>query len=82
MMFDRACTLLDDLVQIIRSASDSEAVYRALVAVGTLISIGEEPKMAADEVYGIRGAMKEAEGRMKEPRMKSVVAEIGSLLSL
>jgi len=55
-------------------------VYRALVAAGTLIMIGEEPKMAADEVYGIKEASKEVEGKMKEPRIKGVVAEIGNLL--
>ncbi len=37
---DRALSLLDDLSKILNTATDSEAVYRALVATGTLLCLG------------------------------------------
>ena len=77
---DRALTLLDDLASMLTTASDSEAIYRCLVAAGTLVLSGEEAQMAAKEVFDLPGAMAKAEGRVKEPRVKGVVAEIRKLL--
>jgi len=59
---------------------DSEAVYRGLVAVGTLLGTGEEAQMAAREVYGIEGVLGGAEKRLKEPRIRGVVGEIRGIL--
>ncbi|KAL8688467.1 MAG: hypothetical protein Q9218_005629 [Villophora microphyllina] len=78
---DRGLSLMDDLTGIIRSTVDSEAVYRGLVAVGTLLGLGEELQMAAKEIYGLEGALKKAEQTVKEPRVKGVVAEIRAILS-
>lgn len=77
---DRGLTLLDDLTHIISAASDSEAVYRALVAAGTLLGLGEELQLAAKEIYGFGTALGKAEKGLKEPRIKGVVAEARALL--
>lgn len=77
---DRAITLLDDLSTLLITATDSEAVYRALVAAGTLLGLGEDVTMAAKEVYDYAGTLKKAESTVREPRVKGVVAEIRELL--
>ena len=73
---DRANILLDDLATLMTTATDSEAVYRALVAAGTLLGLGEDVTMAAKEVYDYAGALSKAEGSVREPRVKGVVGEI------
>lgn len=77
---DRGQTLMDDLTGIIRSTTDSEAIYRGLVAAGTLLSLGEELQLAAKEIYDLEGALKKAEQAVKEARVKGIVAEIRGLL--
>ena len=77
---DRGLLLLDDLTSLLNTAADSEAVYRALVAVGTLLSLGEEIQEAAKEVYDLSTALGKAEKAVKEPRVKGVVAEIKDLM--
>ena len=77
---DQALELLSDLIGIISSGTDSEAVYRGLVAVGTLMSLGEEIPMAAKEVYDLSGALVKVEKKIKEPRIKSVIGEIKALM--
>lgn len=76
---DRGLVLLDDLVTIIGTASDSEAAYRGLVAAGTLLGLGEEIQMAAREVYSFESALQKVEQTIKEPRIKAVVGEIRAL---
>jgi phospholipase A-2-activating protein len=73
---DRALTLLDDLSKILNSATDSEAVYRALVATGTLLSLGDEYCEAGRDVFQLGNAISRAADKVKEPRIKIVVAEI------
>lgn len=73
---DRALSLLDDLGKILNSATDSEAVYRALVATGTLLSLGPDFCEAGRDILQIGDAVTHAEGKVKEPRVKNVVAEI------
>ena len=77
---DRGLTLLDDLTSLISSAVDSEAVYRGLVAVGTLLTLGEEVQEAAKEIYDLPAAVGKAEKVVKEPRVRGVVGEIRALL--
>lgn len=77
---DRGLELVDDLSTLIKGTKDSEAVYRALVAFGTVLGVGEEVRMAAVEIYDAEGALKTAEGAVKEPRIKGVVEEIRGLL--
>ena len=73
---DRSLMLVDDLTNMAASASDSEAGYRSLVAVGTLLALGEEIQMAAKEIYDLETALGKAEKKLKEPRIKSVAGEI------
>ncbi|MCJ1356837.1 MAG: hypothetical protein MMC33_006833 [Icmadophila ericetorum] len=77
---DRALELTDDLTQILATTTDSEAVYRSLVAVGTLLTLGEEVQEAAKQVYNIGGALKKSEQGIREPRIKGIVSEIRELL--
>jgi phospholipase A-2-activating protein len=73
---DRALTLLDDLSKILNNATDSEAVYRALVATGTLLSLGDEYCEAGRDVFQLGNAISRAADKVREPRIKNVVAEI------
>ena len=77
---DRGLALLDDLTSLISSAVDSEAVYRGLVAIGTLLGLGEEVQEAAKEVYDLPATLGKAEKAVKEPRTKGVVGEIRVIL--
>jgi len=78
---DRALTLLDDLSKIVSTATDSEAVYRALVATGTLLSLGEDFCEAGRDVFSLGAAITQAENKVREPRIKNVVSEIRQLLN-
>jgi phospholipase A-2-activating protein len=73
---DRALSLLADLSKILNSATDSEAVYRALVATGTLLSLGPDFCEAGRDILDIGDAVKHAEQKVKEPRIRNVIAEI------
>ncbi|KAF2464240.1 PFU-domain-containing protein [Lindgomyces ingoldianus] len=73
---DRALTLLDDLSKILSTATDSEAVYRALVATGTLLHLGDDFCEAGRDVFSLGTAVAHARDKVKEPRVKNVVAEI------
>jgi phospholipase A-2-activating protein len=80
---ERALLLLDELTKILSNEKDSEAMYRDLVATGTLInSLGEEVNTAAKEVYDVRSLLNKVlgAGLGKEPRIKGIVREIKSLL--
>ena len=77
---DRSLNLVDDLSGMIASAVDSEAGYRSLVAVGTLLGLGEEVQLAASSIYDLKTALLKVEGKLKEPRIKRVVAEIKTRL--
>jgi phospholipase A-2-activating protein len=73
---DRALTLLDDLSKILNSATDSEAVYRALVATGTVLSLSDDYCEAGRDVFQLVPAVHHAAEKVKEPRIKTVTAEI------
>lgn len=73
---DRSLSLLDDLSKILTSATDSEAVYRALVATGTLLCLGPDFCEAGRDILQIGDAVTHAEQKVKEPRIRNVIAEI------
>ncbi|GFF52258.1 ubiquitin homeostasis protein lub1 [Aspergillus udagawae] len=76
---ERGLVLVGELVELIASEKDSEAVYRALVALGTLIKVlGEEVKSAAREIYDVKDILEKvsSSGSGKEPRVKGVISEI------
>lgn len=78
---DRVLSLLDSLAQILNSATDSEAVYRALVATGTLLCLGSDFCEAGRDILNLGAAVDRAEGKVKEPRVRNVTAEIREKLS-
>ncbi|KAJ5104882.1 hypothetical protein NUU61_002229 [Penicillium alfredii] len=80
---ERGLVLLEELVEIIAGEKDSEAVYRGLVAVGTLIkTLGDEVKSAAKEIYEVENVLSRVAGSGlgKEPRIKGVIEEIREAL--
>ncbi|CAG8931837.1 unnamed protein product [Penicillium salamii] len=80
---ERGLVLLEELARVVAAEKDSEAVYRALVALGTLVTgLGEEVKSAAKEVYEIQSVLARvsASGPGKEPRIKGVIGEIRNVL--
>ncbi|RDW62277.1 phospholipase A-2-activating protein-like protein [Coleophoma cylindrospora] len=78
--FEQALALLDTLSKILTTQKDSEVIYRALVATGTLITIGDEVKSAAKDVYSIGASVSTAAAKASDPRIRNVAAEIKGLL--
>lgn len=74
----RAATVVSAAVNLIKPDGDSEAVYRALVAVGTLMSLGNEFRKEVAQAMDIAGLLKSIEGSPlgKESRFKLVVSEM------
>ena len=77
---DRGLKLLDSITPLVGTLKDSEAAYRSLVAVGTLLSLGEELLEAAKEVYDLAGSLSKVDLAVKEPRIQEVVVEIRRML--
>ncbi|KAJ5609569.1 hypothetical protein N7528_010136 [Penicillium herquei] len=80
---ERGFVLLEELTKIVSREKDSEAVYRGLVALGTLVkALGEEVKSAAKEIYEIKTVLTRVSGSAsgKEPRVKGIVEEIRQAL--
>ncbi|KAJ5461640.1 uncharacterized protein N7458_003192 [Penicillium daleae] len=80
---ERGLMLLEELTQIVSGEKDSEAVYRGLVALGTLVqALGAEVKSAAKEIYEVDKVLSRVStsGPGKEPRIKGVIGEIRSTL--
>lgn len=78
--FEHVLAVLDTLSKILSTQNDSEAVYRALVATGTLLTLDDEIKSAAKDVYGIEKAVSTAVGKASDPRIRNVAGEIRALL--
>jgi phospholipase A-2-activating protein len=77
---DSAVSLMDAVVKGAGSEVDSETVFRYLVALGTILTLGAEVKEAANGIFDVRGALKHAVGKVKEPKIQRLVAEIEKLL--
>jgi phospholipase A-2-activating protein len=75
---DRAVTLLNDIVNILGSVVDAEALYRALVAAGTLLSLGKDFRDLAREALDFDDVLKKVKSGKAgaEPRVKAVIAEM------
>lgn len=76
---ERGLILIEELTKMLSAEKDSEAVYRSLVALGTLIDVlGEDVKNAAKEVYDVGAVLGKISSSAigKEPRIKGVVGEI------
>jgi phospholipase A-2-activating protein len=78
---EQSLQLLEELFKIFVNEKDSEAVYRGLVALGTLMKAsGEEVKSAAKEVYELDKILSNISSSSagREPRVKGVIGEIRS----
>ncbi|CZT10438.1 related to phospholipase a-2-activating protein [Rhynchosporium graminicola] len=78
--FEHALGIVDMLAQILTSHNDAEIVFRSLVAVGTVICLGEEIKSAAKDVYGIEKCIATAVSKAIDPRIKTAAKEVEELL--
>jgi phospholipase A-2-activating protein len=79
--FENALAMLEVLSKILSTQTDSEVVYRAMVATGTLLGIDDEVRSAAKDVYGMEKSVGIALAKAADPRVKSVAAEIRTLLN-
>ncbi|KAI0808794.1 ubiquitin homeostasis protein lub1 [Xylaria sp. FL0064] len=70
--------LISPLALVLQKQTDSEVIYRALVAVGTLITVIGK---AAPEAKSLSGSIKSAKERISEARIQAVADECLSLLS-
>jgi phospholipase A-2-activating protein len=75
---DRAITLLDELTKICNSATDAEALYRALVGAGTLLALGKDFRDLAREALDFDKALERVKGEKAgaEPRIKAAIKEM------
>lgn len=77
--FDHACAVIDVLGRILAN-TDAEVVYRALVALGTILSLGPEITSAARDIYDVEKNIAGAVAKASDPRIRNVAAEIRALL--
>jgi phospholipase A-2-activating protein len=80
---ERALQLLEELSKIFGTEKDSEAVYRGLVALGTLVvASGEEVKSVAKDIYELDKILSKVSSSSagREPRVKGVIGEIRDAL--
>jgi predicted metal-dependent peptidase len=64
------------------TTADSEALFRALVALGTALSVdNDEVKAAASQIFGVKEALQDVKKRQSENRIKQVISEIEGFLS-
>ncbi|KAK8230891.1 polyubiquitin binding protein-like protein [Phyllosticta capitalensis] len=78
---NRAMTLLYDLIEIINQLDEGEALYRALVGVGTVLTLGEDFRTHAKDTYDFEKVLVRVDQISKEDRIKNVVAEMRDELS-
>jgi phospholipase A-2-activating protein len=78
--FDTATAILEKLGTILEKQKDSEVVYRALVALGTLLGLNDEVRQAAKEVFTLGPIVEKASAKATDPRVKNVAKEIAVLL--
>lgn len=78
--FEHVIAIIDTLSKILSTQTDSEAIFRSLVATGTLLTLDEETRSAAKDVYGVEKSMSTAVAKAADPRIKNVAREIAGLL--
>ena len=78
--FEHVLAVLDTLGKILNSQNDSEVVFRALVATGTLLTLDEEVRSAAKDVYDIPKSIITAVNKASDPRNRNAAAEIREIL--
>ncbi|KAI1170488.1 ubiquitin homeostasis protein lub1 [Nemania sp. FL0916] len=75
---DNQIRLASALALVLQKQTDSEVIYRALVAVGTLIGVIGK---AAPEARSMSSSIKSAKDRISEARVQSIANECLSLLT-
>ncbi|KAI0424739.1 ubiquitin homeostasis protein lub1 [Xylaria sp. FL1042] len=75
---DNQIRLISPLALVLQKQTDSEVIYRALVAVGTLITVIGK---AAPEAKSLSSSIKSAKEKVSEARIQAVADECLSLLS-
>jgi len=81
---ENAISLLDIVTKSIQNEIDAEVLYRALVTVGNLLTMGKLLLQAAKEIYGVKSLVARAVSKVdaqKEKRIIDLGAEIEMLLS-
>ncbi|KAK6580452.1 hypothetical protein PZA11_007474 [Diplocarpon coronariae] len=79
--FDHALAIVEILSSnILATQSDSEVVFRALMALGTILFLDAEVKSAAKKVYDVEKYIVIAVTKAPEPRIKNAAREIQEAL--
>lgn len=78
--FDYALAVVEVLGKILEKQKDSEVLFRALMALGTVVCVDDEVKSAAGGVYEVGKAVDAAVKKAPEPRIKNAAREVGDLL--
>ncbi|KAF7957799.1 hypothetical protein EAE96_003369 [Botrytis aclada] len=79
--FEQVLAVLDTVTSILKTQVDSEVIYRGLVALGTLLTVGDEIREAGKDVYGVLTAVDGCIKKATDPRVKNVGKEIRELLA-
>ncbi|TGO14859.1 hypothetical protein BTUL_0047g00210 [Botrytis tulipae] len=79
--FEQVLAVLDTVMSILKTQVDSEVLYRGLVALGTLLTVGDEIREAGKDVYGVLTAVDGCIKKATDPRVKNVGKEIRELLA-
>lgn len=75
----RALLVLGGLTIFLSRMTDCEAVYRSLVAAGTLLTINRDVRQAAIDSYAIKDTAIRAESQTQDARVRKIVKEIQNL---
>jgi phospholipase A-2-activating protein len=78
--FEHVLAVLDTLGKILSLQNDSEVIFRALVATGTLLTMDEEVRSAAKDVYDISKSIATAVNKASDPRNRNAATEIKEIL--
>ena len=78
--FEHVIKIIESLGNILSKQVDAEAVYRAMVATGTLLTLDDETRSAAKDVYNIEKSISIAVAKAMDPRIKNAAREIAGLL--
>ncbi|KAH7311816.1 WD40-repeat-containing domain protein [Rhexocercosporidium sp. MPI-PUGE-AT-0058] len=78
--FEHVLAIVDTISKILSSQNDSEVIFRALVATGTILYLDDEIKCAAKDVYGVEKSISTALVKATDPRIKNAAREIRELL--
>ncbi|TGO52626.1 hypothetical protein BOTNAR_0318g00050 [Botryotinia narcissicola] len=79
--FEQVLVVLDTVTSILKTQVDSEVIYRGLVALGTLLTVGDEIREAGNDVYGVLTSVDGCVKKATDPCVMNVGKEIRELLA-